>query len=120
MSRASYAVARRKKKKKVLDRAKGMQGGRSKLYRTAKHAVLKAETYATRDRRKRKGQFRRLWITRINAAVNAEGLSYSKFMHGLKKANIEIDRKMLSEMAIHNPEAFLQVVEQAKSALAAA
>ncbi len=119
MPRTTYGVARRRKHKRLLKKARGMQGGRSKLYRTAKHAVLKAEIYATRDRRKRKGEFRRLWITRINGALSQfEDISYSRFIHGLKKANIELDRKTLSEMAIHNPAAFGDVVNQVKAALA--
>lgn len=118
MPRVSYGVARHRKKKRLMKKAKGMQGGRSKLYRTAKHAVLKAEIYATRDRRKRKGEFRSLWITRISGALtDHEGINYSRFINGLKKANIELDRKTLSELAIHDPAAFGQIVEQAKAAL---
>ena len=119
MARTTYGSPRHKKKGAIFKKAKGYRGGRSKLYRTAKEAVLRAEAYATRDRRKRKGQFRRLWITRINAAVRSEGLSYSRFMNGLKRASIELDRKSLSELAIHNPEAFSEVVSQAKAALSA-
>lgn len=119
MARTSNGVARRAKINRVLDRAKGMRGGRSKLYRIARMAVMKAEAYATRDRRARKGEFRRLWITRINGALQSFGISYSRFMGGLKKANIEVDRKQLSELAIHNPEAFAAIVEKAKAALAA-
>ncbi len=118
MPRITYGVARHRKKKRLFKKAKGMQGGRSKLYRTAKHAVLKAEVYATRDRRKRKGEFRRLWITRISGALSAyEGINYSRFICGLNKANITLDRKTLSELAIHNPVAFGEVVEKAKAAL---
>lgn len=118
MPRSTYGVARHRKKKRLFKKAKGMQGGRSKLYRTAKHAVLKAEVYATRDRRKRKGEFRRLWITRISGALmNYEGISYSRFINGLKKANIDLDRKTLSELAINSPVAFGEIVEKAKAAL---
>ncbi len=119
MPRSTYGAARHQKKKRLMKRAKGMQGGRSKLYRTAKHSVLKAERYATRDRRARKGEFRRLWITRISAALMEMGISYSRFINGLKKANIEMDRKVLSELAISNPQEFAMGVEQAKSALSA-
>ena len=119
MARSTYGVARHKKKKALLKKSKGYRGARGDNYRQARTAVLKAETYATRDRRKRKGQFRRLWITRLNAAVRDEGLSYSRFIHGLKKASIELDRKTLSEMAIHDPEGFDAVFEQVKEALAA-
>ena len=120
MARSTYGAARHRKKTKIFNKAKGYRGGRSKLYRTAKEAVLRGEAYATRDRRKKKGEFRRLWITRINAAVRAHDLSYSRFMNGLKKASIELDRKTLSELAIHNPEAFAEVVNKAKAALEAA
>ena len=119
MPRTTIGAARHTKRKKLLDKAKGFRGARSKLYRIAKSAVLKAEVYSTRDRRKRKGIYRRLWITRINAAVNAHGISYSKFMSGLKKASIELDRKSLSELAINNPEAFTEVVSKAKAAIGA-
>ncbi len=120
MARSTYGAPRHKKKTKVFDKAKGYRGGRSKLYRTAKDAVRRGEIFATRDRRKKKGVFRRLWITRINAAVRAHDISYSRFMSGLKKAAIELDRKTLSELAINNPEAFAEVVNQAKAALEAA
>lgn len=119
MPRSTYGVARHQKKKRIFKRAKGMQGGRSKLYRTVKHSVLKAERYATRDRRARKGEFRRLWITRISGALMDLGISYSRFINGLKKANIVMDRKVLSELAISNPQEFAMVVEQAKAALSA-
>lgn len=118
MPRSTYGVARHRKRKRLLDKAKGMRGGRSKLYRTAKHTVLKAEAYATRDRRARKGEFRRLWITRISGALmQFEGMNYSRFINGLKKANIELDRKSLSELAIHDMGAFGEVVEKARAAL---
>ncbi len=118
MPKAAYSVARHRKHKRLMDKAKGMRGGRSKQYRAAQFSVLKAEIYATRDRRARKGEFRRLWIVRINAALMPFELSYSRFIGGLKKANIELDRKTLSEMAIHQPADFAAVVEKAKAALA--
>lgn len=117
MPRSTYGAPRHQKKKRLLKRAKGMVGGRSKLYRVAKHSVLKAERYATRDRRARKGEFRRLWITRISAALMSFDLSYSRFINGLKKAKIELDRKVLSEMAISDPAEFGAVVAKAKAAL---
>lgn len=117
MPKAAYSVARHRKHKRLLKKAKGMVGGRSKQYRAASFSVLKAEIYATRDRRARKGEFRRLWIVRINGALSNFGLSYSRFIGGLKKANIELDRKTLSEMAINNAAAFAEIVEKAKAAL---
>lgn len=119
MARSRPNVAHHAKKMRILKKAKGYWGARSKCYRIAKNAVLRAEQYATRDRRKRAGQFRRLWITRISAAVESEGISYSRFIHGLKRASIELNRKSLSELAIHNPMAFKEIVEKAKAALAA-
>ncbi len=120
MPRSRPGASHHAKAVKTLKKAKGYRGGRSKLRRVAKGSVLRAEAYATRDRRKKKGEFRRLWITRINAAVRSQGLSYSRFMQGLRKAAVELDRKTLSEMAIRNPEAFNAVVDQAKKALEAA
>lgn len=117
MSRSTTGVAQHKKRKAAMKRAKGFVGGRSKLRRIAQGAVIRADVFATHDRRKRKGDFRRLWITRISAAVRALGLSYSRFVEGLVKAKIELDRKTLSELAIHEPEAFGLVVEKAKAAL---
>ena len=117
MPRAGRAMVRRKRTKKLFKRAKGFFLGRRNLRRTASNAVDKAMLYATRDRRVRKRDFRRLWITRVGAAARLHGLSYSRFMHGLKKAGIELDRKMLSGMAIEDPEAFAQVVQTAKTAL---
>ncbi len=117
MSRSTTGVAQHKKRKAAMKKAKGFVGGRSKLRRIAQGAVIRAEVYATHDRRKRKGDFRRLWITRISAAVRALGMSYSRFIEGMTKAHIELDRKTLSELAIHSPEAFGLVVEQAKAAL---
>ena len=103
----------RRRRKKVLKLAKGFRGGRSKLYRTAADAGDKALMYAYRDRRTRKRDFRRLWIARINAAARLNNISYSKFMHGLKLANIELDRKVLAELAISDPNGFSQIVKVA-------
>jgi large subunit ribosomal protein L20 len=107
----------RRRRKKVLKLAKGFRGGRSKLYRTAADAVDKALMYAYRDRRVRKRDFRRLWIARINAAARLNNISYSKFMHGLKLANIELDRKVLAELAISDPTGFSQIVKVASQQL---
>jgi len=103
----------RRRRKKVLKLAKGFRGGRSKLYRTAADAVDKALMYAYRDRRARKRDFRRLWISRINAAARMNNLSYSKLIHGLKLANIELDRKVLAELAVSDPSGFAQVAKMA-------
>ncbi len=103
----------RRRRKKVLRRAKGFRGGRSKLFRTASDAVDKALMYAYRDRRTRKREFRRLWITRINAAAHINDLSYSRFMNGLRKANVELDRKVLAELAVSEPDAFARVAKLA-------
>lgn len=119
MPRARNAVASRARRKKVLKKAKGYYGARSRNFRTAKQAVIKAGQYAYRDRRQRKRQFRQLWIIRINAASKELGLSYSKFIAGLKKAEIEIDRKVLADLAMHEPAAFGALVDKAKGALAA-
>ena len=105
----------RKRRKKVLKLAKGYRGGRSKLYRTAADAVDKALMYAYRDRKARKGDFRRLWIARINAAARLNNLSYSKFIHGLKVANVELDRKILAEMAVSDPSGFTELAKLASS-----
>jgi large subunit ribosomal protein L20 len=107
----------RKRRKKVLKLAKGYRGGRSKLFRTATDAVDKALMYAYRDRRARKRDFRRLWIARINAATRMNNLSYSKFIHGLKLANIELDRKVLAELAISDPSGFSRIVKLASEQL---
>ena len=107
----------RKRRKKVLKLAKGFRGGRSKLFRTAADAVDKALMYAYRDRRVRKRDFRKLWILRINAAARMNDMSYSKFIHGLKVANIELDRKVLAEMAISDPLAFTQIANLATQQL---
>ncbi len=117
MSRSTTGVAQHKKRKAAMKKAKGFVGGRSKLRRIAQGAVIRAETYATHDRRKRKGDFRRLWITRISAAVRALDMSYSRFIEGLVKAKVELDRKTLSELAINDPVAFALVVDKAKAAL---
>ena len=118
MPRATNGPASRKRRKRVLLRAKGFRGFRSKLYRYAKDAVYKARQYEYRDRKKRKGQFRRLWIQRISAGVRAQGLTYSRFMEGLKASGIEVDRKILADLAVNDEAAFTAIVEQAKTALA--
>ena len=117
MPRAVDGTRRKDRRKKILKEAKGFYGRRSTNFRTAKDAVTKAGQYAYRDRKKKKRDFRRLWITRISAAVQSEGLNYSQFMYGLKKLNIEINRKALSNMAIEDKDAFSAIVVQAKKAL---
>jgi large subunit ribosomal protein L20 len=107
----------RAKHKKVIDKAKGYSGRRKNVYRVAAQAVTKAGQYAYRDRRQRKRQFRSLWIARINAGARECGLSYSRFIDGLKKASIEIDRKVLADLAVHEKEAFAQLAEKAKASL---
>ena len=119
MPRATSAVARNKRKKKIFRSAKGYFGGRTNLYTTAKDAVEKGWEHAYRDRKKKKRNFRALWIARINAAVREHDMSYSRFINGLKEAGIELDRKALADLAVRNPEAFGAVVEQAKAGLAA-
>ena len=119
MPRVKRSVAGRARHKKVLGKAKGYYGARSKLFRTAKQAVTKSGQYAYRDRRQRKRQFRAIWIARINAAARLHELSYSRFINGLKKAEIEIDRKVLADIAVHDPDAFAVLAEQAKASLAA-
>jgi large subunit ribosomal protein L20 len=118
MARVKRGVVARRRHKKVLKQAKGYYGARSRVFRVAKQAVIKAGQYAYRDRRQRKRQFRSLWITRINAASRANGLSYSRFINGLKKAEIVLDRRVLADLAVHDKEAFAAVVEKAKGALA--
>jgi large subunit ribosomal protein L20 len=118
MPRVKRGVTARARHKKILALAKGFRGRRKNVYRIAKEAVMKAGQYAYRDRRNRKRVFRRLWIARINAASRALGLTYSKFMAGLKKASIEVDRKMLADMAVNDPAAFGSIVAQAKAQLA--
>lgn len=117
MSRAKNAAARRKRHKKRLKEAKGYFGGRRKLYTVANEARKKALEYQYRDRRARKRNFRSLWITRINAAARKNGMKYSSFINGLKQAGIEMDRKVLADLAVNEPEAFAKVVEAAKAAL---
>ena len=119
MPRVKRGVQARAKHKKVLAKAKGYYGARSRVYRVAHQAVIKAGQYAYRDRRVKKRTFRSLWIVRINAAARECGLSYSRFMNGLSKAEIEIDRKVLADLAIHDTNAFGQLAEEAKQALAA-
>ncbi|TJZ75625.1 50S ribosomal protein L20 [Chitiniphilus eburneus] len=119
MPRVKRGVTARARHKKILDLAKGYRGRRKNVYRIAKQAVMKAGQYAYRDRRQRKRQFRQLWITRINAASRELGLAYSRFMNGLKKAGIEVDRKVLADLAVFDKPAFAKFVEQAKASLAA-
>ena len=114
--RTTKGAARNKAKKRLFKKAKGYRGGRGKLLRTVKETLVRAEAYAYRDRKVRKREFRKLWIIRINAAVRQRGMRYSEFISSLKKAGIELDRKQLSELAIHDPAAFDQIVEQAKAA----
>jgi large subunit ribosomal protein L20 len=118
MARVKRGVVAKARHKKVLSKAKGYYGARSKVYRVAKQAVIKAGQYAYRDRRQRKRQFRALWITRINAAARLHGMSYSRLINGLHRAEIEIDRKVLADIAVHDPEAFGAIAEQAKASLA--
>ncbi len=117
--RTTKGSARNRAKNRLFKKTKGYVGGRGTLLRTAKETLIRAEVYAFRDRRVRKRDFRKLWIIRINAAARERGLRYSELVGGLKKAQIELDRKMLSEMAIHDPAAFDAVVEKAREALAA-
>ena len=115
MTRVKRGVTARKRHKKVLKLTKGHRGTKHSLYRRAHESMMKSLAYAYRDRRDRKGDFRRLWIIRINAAARLGGLSYSRLMDGLKKANVEIDRKILADMAVRDPATFSQLVEVAKS-----
>ena len=119
MPRVKRGVTARARHKKVLEKAKGFRGRRGNVYRIAKEAVMKAGQYAYRDRRAKKREFRVLWIARINAAVREAGLTYSKFMAGLKKGAIEIDRKVLADLAVRDKPAFSRIVEQAKASLGA-
>ena len=119
MARVKRGVTARRRHKKILSKAKGYYGARSRVFRVAKQAVTKAGQYAYRDRRQRKRQFRALWITRINAQARENGMSYSQLIAGLKKANIEIDRRVLADLAVHDKPAFNAVVDQAKASLAA-
>ena len=119
MPRARSRVAAHARHKKVIARARGHRGKRHKNYKVAHESMMHALRYAWRDRRKRKGDFRRLWITRINAAARLHDLTYGRLINGLKRAGIEVDRKMLADLAVRDPDAFAHVAEQAKTALAA-
>lgn len=119
MARVKRAVNAQKKRRTTLERASGYRGQRSRLYRKAKEQVTHSLNYAYRDRKVRKGDFRKLWITRINAAVRAEGMTYNRFIQGLKAAEVEVDRRMLAEMAVSDPKAFAAMVAIAKQALPA-
>ncbi len=116
--RTTKGAARRQAKKRLFKRAKGYRGGRGKLLRTVKETLLRSDAYAFRDRRAKRRNLRRLWILRINAAVRERGMRYSEFIHGLDKANIRLDRKILADMAVRDPEAFSQVVELARQGIA--
>ena len=119
MARVKRSVHAKKKRREVLRKAKGYFGSRSRRYRMAKEQLLHSGQYAYRDRRDRKGQFRRLWIARIGAGARQNGLSYSQLIHGLQRAGVELDRKALADLAVHHPAAFAQLVQTAKDALAA-
>ena len=118
MVRVTYGAARHQKKARYFKQARGFRGGRSKLWRTVREAMIRSWAYAFRDRRQRKRQFRQLWIARINAAARQNGMSYSRFINGLKKASVEIDRKILADIAVHDKAAFSALVDAAKGALA--
>jgi large subunit ribosomal protein L20 len=120
MARVKRSVHAKKKRREVLAKAKGYTGSRSTRYRVAKEQVMHSGNYAYRDRRDRKAQFRRLWIARINAAVRPHGIPYSRFINGLKAAGVEVDRKILADLAVTDPPAFASLVETAKAALPAA
>ncbi len=120
MARVKRAVNAHKKRRVVMEEAKGYRGQRSRLYRKAKEQILHSRVYSFNDRREKKGDFRRLWITRINAAVRENGMTYNRFIQGLNVAGIEVDRRMLSDMAIHDAQAFKALVEVARSAIAKA
>jgi large subunit ribosomal protein L20 len=117
MPRVKRSVHAKKKRREVLEQAKGYRGSRSRRYRVAKEQLMHSGVYAYRDRRDRKGVFRRLWITRIGAAARAGGMTYSTFVHGLQGAGIEVDRKILADLAVHDPAAFEQLVEAARQGL---
>jgi large subunit ribosomal protein L20 len=119
MARVKSSVHAKKKRREVLSRAKGYVGSRSRRYRVAKEQLMHSGQYAYRDRRDRKGQFRRLWIARIGAGARQHGMSYSTFVHGLAKAGVEVDRKILADLAVRDPEAFGELARAAKDALAA-
>ncbi len=118
MPRVKRGVVAHRRHKKILKQAKGYYGARSRIFRVAKQAVTKAGQYAYRDRRQKKRQFRALWITRINAQSRANGLSYSRLINGLKKADVALDRRVLADLAVHDKPAFAAIVEQAKAQLA--
>ena len=118
MSRVKRGVAGRRRHKKILELTKGHKGQRHRLFRRANESLLHAMDYSTRDRKDRKGQFRRLWITRINAAVRAHGMSYSQFIHGLNKAGVDLDRKVMADLAVRDAAAFGSLAQTAKAALA--
>ncbi len=117
MVRVTYGAPRAQKKNRYFKQARGYRGGRSKLWRTVRETLLRSWAYSYRDRRQRKRQFRRLWIIRINAAARMRGMSYSRFINGLGKAGVELNRKQLSELAIHDPGAFDALVEEAQGAI---
>jgi len=117
MARVKRSVHAKKKRREILEQAKGYQGSRRKRYRVAKEQLMHSGAYAYRDRRDRKAQFRRLWITRINAAVRPHDISYSRFINGLKAAGVEVDRKILADLAVHDPAAFDSLVERVRAAL---
>lgn len=119
MARIKRSVHAKKKRREVLRKAKGYYGARSRRYRVAKEQLMHSGQYAYRDRRDRKAQFRRLWITRIGAGARQNGLSYSQLIHGLQKAGVELDRKVLADLAVHDPAAFEQLAQTARDALAA-
>ncbi|WP_412542836.1 50S ribosomal protein L20 [Longispora sp. K20-0274] len=116
MARVKRAVNAQKKRRTILEQASGYRGQRSRLYRKAKEQMLHSMTYAYRDRRKRKGEFRKLWITRINAAVRANGMTYNRFIEGMRLAGVEVDRKVLADIAVHDAAAFSAIVEVARAA----
>ena len=120
MTRVKRSVAAKKKRREVLEQTRGFRGQANHNYRRAKEALLKADQYRYRDRRNRKRDFRRLWVTRINAAARQNNLSYSQFMHGLKLAGVEVDRKILADIAVRDAEAFRRFADNAREALAAA
>ena len=118
MVRVTSGAVTHRRRKKILKAAKGFRGSRSKLFKTAKETLLRAGAFAYRDRRQRRRDFRKLWILRINAGARAQGMTYSRFMDGLKKAGVEINRKMLAELAVSDPQSFESLVEKARGALA--
>jgi large subunit ribosomal protein L20 len=117
VARVKRAVNAHKKRRETLERAAGYRGQRSRLYRKAKEQVAHSLVYSYRDRRAKKGEFRRLWIQRINAGARANGMTYNRFIQGLREAGVEVDRKILADLAVHDPNAFAQLVQQAKDAL---